>query len=298
MPNRSPLALVSNPLVQQATHRELEFSYLLKARTHLPDADDVLRGLWRREFRAYLQPKFDLRTGKVDAAEVLARWHHPRRGVLGPASFIPLMARKQWLDELLFELLEQGLALQLKLHDQGMLLGLAFNVSLVQLQNSLFLDGLKTRLLRHRLPLSLLTFEITEDGPADASGCFEQLNRLSSLGVRLSMDDFGTGYSSLLRLCQVPFHEIKLAGNFTRFLGRPGRYRPVIRNALALAEDLGMSLVVEGIETVEQCDSLHQMGARMGQGFFCAKPMLIDAIEGWMSKPYRDFQHQPLFAGF
>ncbi|WP_222832790.1 EAL domain-containing protein [Pseudomonas sp. SC3(2021)] len=292
MPNRSPLALVSNPLVQQATHRELEFSYLLKARTHLPDADDVLRGLWRREFRAYLQPKFDLRTGKVDAAEVLARWHHPTRGVLGPASFIPLMTRKQWLDELLFELLEQGLALQLKLHEQGALLGLAFNVSLGQLQNSLFIDGLKTRLLRHRLPLSMLTFEITEDDPADAAGCVEQLNRLSNLGVRLSMDDFGTGYSSLLRLCQVPFHEIKLAGDFTRFVGRPGRHQAVIRHALALAEELGVSLVVEGIETVEQRDSLEQMGARVGQGFFCVKPMLIDTFEGWMTKPYRDFRAQ------
>ncbi|MDF3202868.1 EAL domain-containing protein [Pseudomonas sp. 1912-s] len=258
----------------------------------MPDADDVLRGLWHREFRAYLQPKFDLRTGKVDAVEVLARWHHPTRGVLGPASFIPLMARKQWLDELLFELLEQGIALQLKLHDQGTLLGLAFNVSLGQLQNSLFIDGLKTRLLRHRLPLSMLTFEITEDGPSDVSGCVEQLNRLSNLGVRLSMDDFGTGYSSLLRLCQSPFHEIKLAGDFTLFLGRPGRYRLVIRHALALAEDLGMSLVVEGIETVEQRDSLLQMGARVGQGFFCAQPMLIDAIEGWMCKTYRDFRAQ------
>jgi EAL domain-containing protein (putative c-di-GMP-specific phosphodiesterase class I) len=247
----------------------------------------VLRGLWRREFQAYLQPKFDLRTGKVDAVEVLARWHHPTRGVLGPASFIPLMTRKQWLDELLFELLEQGLALQLKLHEQGALLGLAFNVSLGQLQNSLFIDGLKTRLLRHRLPLSMLTFEITEDDPADAAGCVEQLNRLSNLGVRLSMDDFGTGYSSLLRLCQVPFHEIKLAGDFTRFIDTPSRYQAVIRHALGLAEDLGMSLVVEGIETAAQQNLLLEIGVHIGQGFVCAKPMSINAFEGWIRKPYR-----------
>lgn len=256
-----------------------------------PDADDVQRGLRRREFKAYLQPKFDLRTGTVDAMEVLARWHHPTRGVLGPASFIALMTLERWLDHLLIELLEQGLALQLKLHSQGTLLGLAFNVSLSQMQNWPLIERLACRLLRHPLPLSMLTFEITEDGPACVSpACIEHLNALSRLGIKLSMDDYGTGYSSLWRLCHAPFSEIKLAGEFTRLFDKKSQYKAVINNTLSLAMDLGMAVVVEGIETAEQRQNLYQMGVNIGQGFLCAKPMFIEAVERWLYKPYQDFQ--------
>jgi EAL domain-containing protein (putative c-di-GMP-specific phosphodiesterase class I) len=249
-------------------------------------SNDVQWGLRRREFVAYVQPKFDLRTGQVNSGEVLARWHHPMYGVLSPATFISVMAREKWLDKLFFELLEQSLAYQIKLHVQGRLIGMAFNLSLGQLMSDTLVDRLETRLRKHSLPLSSLTFEITEDGPSAACATsVEQLNRLRMLGICLSIDDFGTGYSSLLRLCQVPFSEIKLAAEFTRFIDRPGHYPAVIRNTVALAADLGMQLVVEGIETLSQQDQLYEMGAKIGQGFLCAKPMEINAFEGWSQNP-------------
>ncbi|MBU4630950.1 EAL domain-containing protein (plasmid) [Pseudomonas sp. BF61] len=244
-------------------------------------------GLRRREFVSYVQPKFDLRTGQVNSVEVLARWHHPLYGVLGPATFISVMEHEKWLDKLLFELMEQSLAWQIKLHDQGKLIGMAFNLSLSQLMSDTLINCLETRLRRHPLPLSSLTLEITEDGPSSVCATsVEQLNRLRLLGIRLSLDDFGTGYSSLLRLCQVPFSEIKLAKEFTQFTDVPSRYPAVIRNTLALAADLDMQLVVEGIETVAQQNLFSDMGAKIGQGFLCAKPMAIDAFERWVQNPY------------
>ena len=279
-------SLGSNPQYQRQL-AQLRWSNCFDAprvQAKLLSANDVKWGLRRREFHANLQPKFDLRTGEVTSVEVLARWHHPALGVLGPESFIPLMERKKWLDKLLFELLEQSLACQLKLYDKGQLLGMAFNLSLSQLMSDTLIKLLETRLRQHPLPLSTLTFEITEDGPYSASAAsVDPLNRLCQLGIRLSIDDFGTGYSSLFRLCQIPFNEIKLAGEFTRLLDSPGHYYAVTRNTLALADELGMQLVVEGIETKAQQAHLHEMGVQIGQGFVCAKPMTIDAIEGWIS---------------
>ena len=270
MPNSPLLSLVAPP----------SYAFL---KDKLPNANEVRLGLRQGEFQAFLQPKFDLLTGYVYAVEVLARWQHPHRGQLGPAEFLPLLSREQWLDELLFNLMEQGLACQLRLHGQGRLLGFAFNLCLSQLRNGSFVSRLAARLREHSLPASTLTFEIIEDGPASASMAeVEQLQALSQLGVRLSMDDFGTGYSSLWRLCQAPFSEIKLAGEFTRSLDRPGHYRTVIRHAVFLAAQLDVQLVVEGIETEEQLARLVKMDVRFGQGYLCAKPMAVANFEGWM----------------
>lgn len=293
MPNPALRSLLSSDFLHQhqASLQQPECSQVPNSRILAPSSDHVYRGLCCREFRAYLQPKLDLRSGKLNSVEVLARWHHPQRGVLSPADFIPLMEREKWLDTLLFELLEQSLACQLKLYDEGRLISLAFNLSMGQLMNCTFIERLEARLRQHPLPLSALTFEITEGGPAVAPvASIEQLNCLSRLGVRLSIDDFGTGYSSLLRLCQVPFSEIKLDGVFTRFLDSHGRYCAVIRNTLALANELGMQLVVEGIESAVQHKRLLEMGVSVGQGFLYAKPMPIDVFEGWIYKPDQYFQ--------
>lgn len=280
---------------QQPQLRQPGSSIVSKTLVQLPSTYDVQWGLRRREFIAYLQPKFDLRTGQVNSAEVLARWHHPRWGVLSPATFIPVMKRDKCLDMLLFELLEQSLDCQLRLYNQGILIGMAFNLSLTQLINGKLVEHLETRLRHHPLPLSSLTFEITEDGPIRVSATnIEQLNRLHLLGIRLSIDDFGTGYSSLLRLCQVPFSEIKLAEEFTQLIEGPDHYPAVIRNTLALAVDLNMELVVEGIETTVQRDHLYKMGVQIGQGYLCAQAMPIPAFEKWVQNFCPYFQSKPV----
>ncbi|QIH08275.1 MULTISPECIES: EAL domain-containing protein [unclassified Pseudomonas] len=248
--------------------------------------DEVRRGLHRREFQAYVQPKFNLRSHQVPCVEVLARWHHPLRGLLGPATFLPLMGHGWLLDELLCSLLDQGLACQLELHRQGREMGFAFNLSLHQLVDEGLVDRLEARLQAHPLSLSAVTLEITEDaGTHILPVVTQRILRLKRLGVRLSMDDFGTGHSSLWRLCQLPFDEIKLAGEFTRQLTTPGRAQAIVGHARTLAEELGMELIVEGIETRAQRSILMGLGVRFGQGYLCARPMSLGALGGWLEQP-------------
>lgn len=251
-----------------------------------PSAEEVARGLLRQEFRLYLQPKFDVVSGAVFAVEALARWHHPLRGVLAPDLFIPMLEKHQWLDTLFFQLLEQGLRCQWQLHQLNVGLGFSFNVSPTQLLNDHWVERLQQRLHQHPLPASTLTLEITEGALAQPpdSVC-TQLLHLKGLGLRLSMDDFGTGHSSLLRLCQLPFNEIKLAGEFVRNLSLNPQHQAIVESTLGLTTQLGLSLVVEGIETPEQRQWLAQRGARQGQGYLCARPMPVEALRRWIKTP-------------
>lgn len=248
-------------------------------KAHMLDVLAIRSGLRQGEFQAYVQPKFDLSSNAVDSLEVLARWQHPELGLLTPSAFIPTMTHEHLLDDLLCELLDQGLAGQIQLHDEGRYLGVAFNLSLLQLAKAELVNRLMSRLREHPLPLSSVTFEITEDGPAVASDvCVQHVLRLRQLGVQLSLDDYGTGHSSLFRLCQLPFDEIKLAGEFTRQLIQSTLHRSIARATVLLAGELGMRLVVEGIETEEQRRCLVRKGVKIGQGYLCARPMSIDAL--------------------
>lgn len=251
-----------------------------------PSAEEVARGLLRQEFRLYLQPKFDLLSGAVFAVEALARWHHPIHGVLTPGAFLPTLEKHHWLDALFFQLLEQGLRCQWQLHQLNVELGFSFNVSPTQLLNSDWSERLQQRLQQHPLPASSVTLEITEGALAQsADSVCTQLMRLKGLGLRLSMDDFGTGHSSLLRLCQLPFNEIKLAGEFLRDLSLNPQHQAIIESTLGLATQLGLSLVVEGIETQEQRQWLALRGVSLGQGYLCARPMPVEALLGWVKTP-------------
>ncbi|HHM9108732.1 EAL domain-containing protein [Pseudomonas aeruginosa] len=251
--------------------------------TAAPDASDVRRGLRRHEFKAYVQPKFDLNSLAVPSVEVLARWQHPLKGMLSPATFIPVMSRERLLDELFGDLLEQGLSSQVELHLQGRQVGFAFNLSLQQLATEVLVDRMIMRLLEHPLPLSSVTLEITEDAAASVSPTvLQRLERLKAIGVRLSMDDFGTGNSSLWRLNQLSFDELKLAGEFTCEIENSMRARAIVRYALALAKELEIPLVVEGLETEAQRSILIDLGARYGQGYLCAKPMQASLLGSWL----------------
>ncbi|OLF53907.1 EAL domain-containing protein [Pseudomonas chlororaphis] len=245
--------------------------------------EEVRRALAGHQLHTYFQPKFNLRTGGVCSIEALARWHHPFKGVLPPSVFMPVIERCGWLDELLFLQLEQGLRLQRQALDQGFALNVAFNLHAGQLVNPELPGRIQTILAAHDLPGSGLTFELTETGLLEAPAIsLESLVRLRMMGCSLSIDDFGAGFSSLQRLCQLPFNEIKLDGEFVRGLRHEPRRRAVISSTLALGEALGMSVVVEGIETEEQRTVLLELGCTQGQGYLCARPMSAASLLNWL----------------
>ena len=274
---------VSLAMLENMLHRH-QHHQLLPRQTPSPsplqvDETAVREALDAGQFQAYYQPKFDLLTDQVCGVEVLARWEHPLHGLLSPAVFMPTLERCGLLDQWLLAQMHQALALQQHARTRGVALPLAFNLHTSQLAS----DGLSTRirtlLARWRAPRFSVTFELTEGAILEASATsLESLVRLRMSGCNLSIDDFGAGFSSLQRLCQLPFNEIKLDGEFVRGLQDDPRCRAVIISTLALGKSLGMSVVVEGIETREQCQQLRELGCRVGQGYVFARPMTGEAL--------------------
>ncbi|WP_324708634.1 EAL domain-containing response regulator [Pseudomonas fragi] len=247
--------------------------------------DEVRQALALQQLQAWYQPKFNLRSGEVCGVEVLCRWMHPSKGVLPPALFIPVLERCGLMDELLFAQLDQALSLQEQARIQGYPLNMAFNLQTSQLVNSQLTYTLKGILARHGTPGSRLTFELTENGLLQApAASLENLVRLRMMGCRLSLDDFGAGFSSLQRLCQLPFNEIKLDGEFVRNLEHEPRCAAVIASTLALGNSLGMAVVVEGIETLDQLQRLLAMGFVEGQGYWFARPMSGQGLLHWLQQ--------------
>ncbi|MCF5703564.1 EAL domain-containing protein [Pseudomonas syringae] len=246
---------------------------------------EVRQALAQQQLQAWYQPKFNLQTGEVCGVEVLCRWLHPTQGILSPALFMPVLERCGLLDELLFAQIEQALVVQRSARAQGVTLNLAFNLQAVQLANAQLTATLKDLLVQHGACGAGLTFELTESGLLEAPATsLESLVRLRMMGCRLSIDDFGAGFSSLQRLCQLPFNEIKLDAEFIRNLEHEPRCRAAISSTLALGETLGMSVVIEGIETDAQRRELLDLGCSQGQGYWYARPMPGAELLHWLQQ--------------
>ena len=242
--------------------------------TELPTLNDVLRGLDNGEFEAYYQPKVTLEGQLLVGAELLARWTHPQWGVLSPAHFLPVMEDHNLIDRMFWQLFYQGLTLQKRLMTQGRVINLAFNLHPTQLASSTLTERISELLKRNQVPAASVMFEITEISLISAPArSLENLVRLRMLGCGLAMDDFGAGYSSLDRLSDLPFSQIKLERAFVRQIPHQPKRAAIISCSVALARELGISLVIEGVETVEQQSRLLALGCTLAQGFLFARPM-------------------------
>lgn len=240
----------------------------------LPTLNDIQRGLDNGEFEAYYQPKVTLQGELLVGAEVLARWAHPQWGVLAPAHFLPVMEQHNLVDRMFWQLFEQGLGLYQQALRRDRTVNLAFNLHPSQLACTALIDRIPALLKRAGVPPASVTFEIIESDLMSAPATsLENLVRLRMLGCGLAMDDFGAGYSSLSRLCDLPFSQIKLDRSFVHKMRSQPKSAAIISCAVALARALDISLVIEGVETVEQQKSLIELGGTFAQGFLFARPM-------------------------
>ncbi|SEP69045.1 EAL domain, c-di-GMP-specific phosphodiesterase class I (or its enzymatically inactive variant) [Pseudomonas sp. NFPP19] len=239
-----------------------------------PSADEVLLGLRRHEFVAYYQPKLSLLDGRLAGAEVLARWDHPEAGILAPEHFLPVMCQAGLVHMLFAQLFEQGLQLQQILAELSVTMELAFNLEPQQLSSPGFSKGVSDLLREYRCPAEGIMFELTETGSIHLPAVsLKNLLQLRVLGCGLSMDDYGRGFSSLERLCDLPFNQIKLDASFVRKLDSHPTCRSVVESTVRLAATLGLSLVVEGVETPAQMKQLKALGCPVVQGFAIGRPM-------------------------
>ncbi|NVZ69146.1 EAL domain-containing response regulator [Pseudomonas costantinii] len=251
--------------------------------TALASELEVRRALIDGQIQPFFQPKFNLSSNEVEGVEVLARWCHPQRGVLPPALFLPVIERSGLLNDLLFSQLHRGLALQKKLKGRGHVLSFAYNLEAEQLAEPWLITRLVAVLKSHGMPASGITFELTERGPIEPGSVQQQsLVSLRMLGCRLSIDDFGTGFSNLQRLYQAPFNEIKLDASLVRNVVQDAKCQSIVTAVITLGRALGISVVLEGIETQAQRQALIELGGITGQGYLCARPMSTSDLLDWV----------------
>lgn len=244
---------------------------------------EVIHGLETGQFQVHYQPKFTLQDHQVDSLEMLARWDHPRLGLLPPSQFLPALERLGLLDDLLHQQIDQCLGFRQRARTYGFDFKFSINIQTFQLASEGLFAAVSARLRDHDAPGACLCFEMTEtDAQALTPMNLENLVRLRMIGCGLSIDDFGAGHSSLQRLCSLPFNEIKLDGMFVRELNATSRSGAAITSTLQLADALGIDVVVEGIETQEQRDLLLDLGCKLGQGYFFARPMPAAKLLVWL----------------
>ncbi|BCQ69800.1 transcriptional regulator [Pseudomonas sp. Eqa60] len=251
----------------------------------LASEDQVRRALDEQRVQAWYQPKYNLLTGEVCGVEVLSRWVHPFLGIVSPAAFMPVVERCGWLDELLYGQMNHAMQLHKQALARGFDLNMAFNLHTRQLLDHELIPSIQRILGRHGVSGAALTFELSESGLLEVpSTSLESLLRLRMLGCQLSIDDFGAGYSSLKRVCQLPFNEIKLDAEFVRSLDQEPRCQVAISSTVALGASLGMSVVVEGIETPEQHKAVLALGCIQGQGYLYGRPMKSGELLSWLNR--------------
>jgi diguanylate cyclase (GGDEF)-like protein len=226
------------------------------------------------ELFLHFQPKYTLDTERIEGAEALLRWQHPSRGLVPPNDFIPVAEGTGLIMRLTERVLGISLAQQRRWLDAGHALPVAVNLSTRCLLDAGLPDLVQRLLTEHRVPAALLRLEVTESAVmGDAARCMEVLQRLRDLGVRLSIDDFGTGYSSMAYLRRLPVDELKIDRSFVLGICSSQQDAVLVRTAIDLGHNLGLTVVAEGVEGEEHVDALRALGCDVAQGFHYARPM-------------------------
>ena len=238
------------------------------------------RAVRTQEFRLHYQPQVD-RLGRVVGAEALLRWNSPELGPVEPSRFIPLAEESGLIVPIGRAVIRDACAvLAWWAQDPATaLLTLSVNVSPHQFQHPGFVEEVRLALLTAGVAPGLLKLEITESVIiSDMPGVQARMQALRDLGVRLSLDDFGVGYSSLSYLRHLPLSQLKIDQVFVRNMISDPREAALVRTVIALARDLSLELVAEGVETAEQREMLSDLGCGLYQGYLFGRPVPLESL--------------------
>lgn len=243
----------------------------------------IARGLRRREFEPFVQPIMDLRTGQCAGAEILMRWAHPQRGIVGPAEFIEEAERTGLIvgmSDLVMTRAAHRLApIAVRYPD----LYFSFNLTPLQLAQPQLPRRLEEIFTDDTIARDRVLLELTEREFVDPLA-LNRITTLQSNGWRVAIDDFGTGHSSLASLERMTIDRLKIDRAFVSTIRDETVSRPVLDSIIDLADRLRLPMIAEGVETQAQWDYLADRGVQYAQGYLIGRPMPITAFVEWLAR--------------
>ncbi len=258
-----------------------------KAHEKLLKQAELRQAIARDEFLLHFQPQLNLETGRVFAAEALLRWRHPERGMISPGDFIPL-AEETGLIVPIGDWVLRAACRQCKAwHEAGLpLLIVSVNVSARQFRERNWATRVEAVLAETGLAPRFLELELTESLiMQDVPGALATMHELEAIGVHLAIDDFGTGYSSLSALKRFPVRRLKIDRSFVEDIPADADDMAITAAIISLAQNLGLRVIAEGVETQAQVDFLRRSGCDEIQGYFFSRPLAHADFEALLRQP-------------
>jgi EAL domain-containing protein (putative c-di-GMP-specific phosphodiesterase class I) len=259
------LAMYSAKAAGRRTYRSFkpEMDVRMKARHSLEI--DLRQAIIDGEFEVYYQPIVDLQSNRISGCEALLRWHHPQRGMISPAEFVPVAEETGLINQLGEWVLTTACAEAATWLDN---IKIAVNVSPVQFRSDTFSLKVVAALAASGLSANRLELEITEAVLIrDDAAALAILHQLRALGIRIALDDFGTGYSSLSYLQRFPFDKIKIDRCFIKDIATPGGSPCIVQAVVSIASTRRITTTAEGVETEKQREMLRELGCTEMQGY-------------------------------
>lgn len=276
--------------------RLFDGAHFANERSELELQSDLRRALLNGDLIVWYQPIYSISRHEVQGVEALVRWHHPKRGLLSPAQFIPMAEETGMIVDLGRAVLEQACAQVQKWNRQfRRQLTVSVNISARQFSDPHLLDDIRRVLAETGLNPHLLKLEITESvmlrDPALAE---HTLNEARSMGIEICLDDFGTGYSSLSYLLDFPFDTVKIDRSFVREIDINSARSEVVRTVVQLANNLHKCVIAEGVETEGELEHLTRMSCDLAQGYLLSKPLAPEMMMSMLESQRLLAETQPL----
>ena len=246
---------------------------------------DLRKAIEKYEFDVQYQPIFSLKTGDIEGVEALARWNHPQLGEIHPSKFIPLAEETGLIDPLGELVLDKACTEIGRVYEEVGIdsLKLSVNLSCRQFAQPFLVNQVKNILNRTEFPARRLKLEITETVFFEyQERAIEMLNQLRDLGIDIDIDDFGTGYSNLGYLVRLPISTLKIDRSFVSLIDDQGANTELVRTIIAMAKNLDLKVVAEGVETPAQLEALKALSCESGQGYLLSRPMSAEELTAFL----------------
>lgn len=292
------LGCLQKPITEQLLNQCLEhFGSSLQsaaaAQTHKFSGQDIADGINGRQFILYYQPKITVSGLMLKGVEGLARWQHPRHGLLAAGHFIGCAEKKHYIDALTVNLFDLALEQKKNWAERGLNLGLSFNLSPLSLHNTSFTDWIFDHVQVYGVSPEQITFEITENILlGDLAKSIQTLARLRLRGFHISIDDYGTGFANAEQLSRIPATELKLDRSMVHGAAKKTQQAKILESTVRLAADLDLLTVAEGVEAREDFMLLRGFGVDQVQGFMFARPMAAEKLLDWMTTDLKTLRTQ------